>query len=534
MTKPNHSKFMYRFFLCVILCFMTASAWGQQQTHLFQGVDAHKIPGHGQVEGQPDVLETGEEILSWSLDDVQPGLYVATMEVRTGSAGPLNMIPHYQAAVSDKLDQPESLTDATRFHRLGDNEPKRTSTEYPVFVGFIESDHPIVVTKRSRQIQVTCRDAAWGRLHKLELKPAEPSERITARLVFEQPFHLFRFGEPIFAEIEIQSYLDTPTKLKGSVTLISPRGEADRQPVETTIEPGQTLSLPIRLSSAQRGCHFADLELNWGTYQVSDHAAVGVVAVPLAENLSEKSMFGFHPGELTDLYQSGFKWVRLWDSGDVWAAHEREGKGQFDFAVTERKVKQLRDDGFKVLAVLGYSPTWASTHPEVDYYVGKGAPFPPRDIEDWEDYCREYMTRFKGRITHFEVWNEPNTSENHGEAAAAGFFRGTTDQYVQLLEATYRVAREVDPKIKVVGGSGTGEFLDWCEKILSRGAAKHMDILSFHSYTTPGLARGSEPARKIGDIGWLAEKVRWPKVGTLEHRSRVLDGASRTKQASGD
>ncbi|MBT4818155.1 MAG: hypothetical protein HON70_20780, partial [Lentisphaerae bacterium] len=427
------------------------------------------------------VIRTGKETLEWALPDMAQGAYLLGLTVRTGNtaSNALNLVRVYRACLVDASGRESA---EVRFRAPAGMKPLRTSKQWPHYVGDIISVDPIFVSGKGR-LRIRAQ-AHWAEVRDVRFLAAPERQRVSFSLVCERTHALFRKGEPLSLGVRTASYVDRSVTGDFEVKLLSPDGSvvAGSQG-DVTLEPFGTSTTTVRLSSNVNGCHTVLLEGEWGAHRYAAELAVGVVSIPPASSLSADSPFGVHPGGLRRLYQSGFKWIRLWDSGDVWCAHERAGKGQFDFAATEEKVSTFRADGFEVLAVLAYSPAWASRHPEIGYYCGAGAPFPPTNIEDWRDYCREYMTRFKGRVRYFEVWNEPNTGSSVN--LKSGFFRGTVEDYVALLKVAYETARLVDPAIRIVGGSGTGDFLSWTDAILATGAGPYMDVLSFHAYTTP-------------------------------------------------
>ena len=455
------------------------------------------------------VIRTGDEVLEWDVADIAPGMYGFELTVRTGNTGSnaLNLVHLYRVwAVAG--EGPEG--DAIGFVQTPGVRPRKTSEQWPHFVGSISSVEPLRLEPGMR-LRATAK-AYWSEVREVRIYAAPERSLLSFKLSTPQRYHLYRAGHPMEVSVAVRSHLPEAVTAVAELVLESPYGRkespATRQ--QLSIPAGRTSAHSFTFRSSQNGCHIASLEVRWKDYVYREEIPLGVVSVATAHELAADSPFAVHPGGLTEMYQAGFKWVRLWDSGDVWCHHEREGKGQFDFSATEQKVTTFLDQGFRVLAVLAYSPAWASRHPEIGYYCGGGAPFPPRDIRDWRDYCREYMTRFKGRIQHFEVWNEPNTGNEVN--LNSGFFRGTVKDYVDLLRVAYEVSREVDPEVKVVGCSGTGDFLSWTDAVLAAGGGAYMDILSFHAYTTP---RSPEEANLEGRLDRLHQIMQTHGVAHL-------------------
>ncbi len=458
---------------------------------------------------RPGVIMRGREILEWSVPETaRRDLYVFVLDVRTGNtpSNPVNLVPVYRLwTVSAEGRESEHVG----FELEPGNVPKKTSKVYPVFMGRIVSTAPLPLEPGMR-IRVTAA-ASWAEVRRLAACPAPLERRLVFDLRTPQPFHLFRSGPPLDVRLRVHSWLERPVRVQLVTRFESPYG-AVLKTGDRTIEVAAGAERIVRFApkTSLNGCHFFAVTARWRSFEYRREIALGVVSAPPATALSEDSIFGVHPAGLTRMYQSGFKWVRLWDTGDVWSRHEREGKGKFDFSATEAKVNEFRRQGFQVLAVLAYTPAWASRHPEIGYHAGAGAPFPPKNIQDWKDYCREYMTRFRGRIRCFEVWNEPNTG--NAVNLKSGFFRGTVSDYVALLRAAWEVARQVGPEIRIVGCSGTGDFLKWTEAVLAAGGGPFMDVLSFHAYTTP---RSPEEANLEGRLEQLHRIMEKHGVGDL-------------------
>ncbi len=95
-------------------------------------------------------------------------------------------------------------------------------------------------------------------------------------------------------------------------------------------------------------------------------------------------------------------------------------------------------------ALLAYTPHWAADPALVadkkdnNRNITRSAP----DPEAWRTFVSTYATRYKGRIPLWEPWNEPDL----------GFWRGTTDQYIQLATIALDEIRRADPAAKVMSG----------------------------------------------------------------------------------
>ena len=60
-------------------------------------------------------------------------------------------------------------------------------------------------------------------------------------------------------------------------------------------------------------------------------------------------------------------------------------------------------------------------------------------------FVRKVVERYKGRVTAWELWNEPTMSGRRASRRR---------MYADLLRATAAPIRELDPKAKIVGFAG--------------------------------------------------------------------------------
>jgi len=207
------------------------------------------------------------------------------------------------------------------------------------------------------------------------------------------------------------------------------------------------------------------------------------------------SMFGTHvtavvPEPTNTLLASeamGARWVRLHDFGDFchWRVVEPE-KGRFVWRDAE--INDLGSRGFTILANLGHPPRWAGRPHPAEQDQGDWTSAPPRDITEWEDYVYKTVEHFRGRIRHWEVWNEPCWQT---------FFSGTPEEYAKLLEAAYRAIKRVDPQAVVIGGCFASHAPEWTKRVLAQGSLDFMDALSYHVYWSPAVAEPPAPGEPI-------------------------------------
>jgi len=107
--------------------------------------------------------------------------------------------------------------------------------------------------------------------------------------------------------------------------------------------------------------------------------------------------------------EAGFRWVK---QAFPWREIEGNGKGHFDWTVSDRVVDQADDVGLRMIARLDTDPTWASgrQYPNDAEVIMS----PPKDNKDFADFAYAVASRYKGRVAAYQIWNEPNLRREWG------------------------------------------------------------------------------------------------------------------------
>jgi len=169
----------------------------------------------------------------------------------------------------------------------------------------------------------------------------------------------------------------------------------------------------------------------------------------------------------------GAGWVRI----DMnWFAVE-QAPGRYDWSVYDALTDDAEANGIRIYATLAYTPAWATTGPAVSGV--------PSDPHDWYEFCFRAAQRYRGRIEHFGMWNEPNLT---------AFWAGNRSQYVEaILKTGSRAVRDANPRAKVCGPElahlGGADWDGWLSYVLGN-AADALDIVTHHAYPS-GSSAGS-------------------------------------------
>jgi hypothetical protein len=118
-------------------------------------------------------------------------------------------------------------------------------------------------------------------------------------------------------------------------------------------------------------------------------------------------------------------------------------------------------------------------------------------LQGYLGYVEYMVTHFKGRIKYYEVWNEWNI----GLGGMDKKYRDQADLYAKLLIETYKVIKEIDPTITVIGGVVAGGEEKWTEKFLQYpGAIDAMDVFSYHEYPDNDISEFVEQAEIVREL----------------------------------
>jgi hypothetical protein len=93
------------------------------------------------------------------------------------------------------------------------------------------------------------------------------------------------------------------------------------------------------------------------------------------------------------------------------------------------------------------------------------------------------MTRYKGKIAFYELWNEPYFTEVFG-VTGRGHFTGSAVKMVEMAGIAKRVRDEIDPKARIVSPACVGQP-KCLDAFLAAGGAGLVDVIAFHFYASP-------------------------------------------------
>lgn len=263
-------------------------------------------------------------------------------------------------------------------------------------------------------------------------------------------------------------------------------GEVPERPIDPRRDFAGGLDEPL-------GYIFSESSLT--TSQINPYAAMGV-------DLDDYFRF---------LQNSGIRVLRAGNTGNAFDWRYIEpAEGKFDWTAVDRLVAMAQAHHLTIMPVLGNMPylrrrdgglvtsrlpAWliAKSNIVKSNPLWDTVEFP---LADWTRYIRAFVSRYKGRINCWEIFNEPNLLM-------------PADRYLIYLKAAYETIKEVDPNATVVGFCSTGDLggrmVEFMEQAARQGGLKYCDAVSFHPYSTrsdvsvPSAAEGITRLREIID-----------------------------------
>ncbi len=190
---------------------------------------------------------------------------------------------------------------------------------------------------------------------------------------------------------------------------------------------------------------------------------------------------------------AGFHWLR---QEFPWEDIEIHGKGDFQdrrhepYRSAWEKYDHIVDLAEKydmeLIVRVSNPPAWSRAQGnEVGSYA------PPDNYQDFADFVYALVSRYKGRVRYYQLWNEPNIYPEWGNYAIS------PEDYARLLCLAADAARRADPNVVIINGAmastivldpaaeppgnALNDFL-FMQRLYDAGAADCFDIVAMQGY----------------------------------------------------
>jgi hypothetical protein len=204
---------------------------------------------------------------------------------------------------------------------------------------------------------------------------------------------------------------------------------------------------------------------------------------------------------------AGFGFIR---EQVAWQEIERGQKGGYwderwnrpTWDKLDRLVTLVNEYDLDLIARLDYPPDWALPPGETWHAT------PPADYEDYGDFVHTIVSRYRGQIKYYQIWNEPNLSIEWGMKPV------DPAAYVRLLGTAYKRAKEADPNVVVLAAALAPTIeqgplnlsdIEYLRRMYEAGAKDYFDIASLNPY---GLRSGPDDRRFSDDDTNFSRPIR--------------------------
>jgi hypothetical protein len=227
----------------------------------------------------------------------------------------------------------------------------------------------------------------------------------------------------------------------------------------------------------------------------------------------------------------GVSWMRL---VFAWNELQKAGPGSWNrFYFRDDLLDRELASGRQVVGVIVGTPAWAGDG--TTRSVPHGLDLPPEDPGNgWAAFCNQIAERYRGRIDHWVLWNEPDVWD---ESSPAYTWSGSVEACARLVSVGYRAMKRANPDARVALPGLTywwdeahhrpqyfGRLL---EALASDPEAPrhgwYFDAVVLHLYNEPeGLARAPARFREI-----LAERGLTRQIWVNETNVTAWDDPAR-------
>ena len=196
----------------------------------------------------------------------------------------------------------------------------------------------------------------------------------------------------------------------------------------------------------------------------------------------------FKPEKCYDLLaRTGVKYARC-QTG--WCKCETK-KGVYDFSWLDNVIDNLLSRGVQPWFTLSYgNPLYMENTPEtgvgcVPLYYGE------ETLQAWKNYVHALACHYKDKITHYEVWNEPDLVQFWHPCAP------NAAEYASFVSLTSKIIRAVVPNAKIGACVSSLGVLDFIKAEVAHFEKGSIDFFTFHAYTTVPEFRYKELVSRV-------------------------------------
>jgi hypothetical protein len=196
-----------------------------------------------------------------------------------------------------------------------------------------------------------------------------------------------------------------------------------------------------------------------------------------------------------------------------WEDVEQSGKGDFQDHKFDKSAWEKYDNivdtaarlRLELIVRIDRPPQWARTHADAtpEFQRGKeengNSTGPPDSYADYADFVGAAAARYRGRVTFFQIWNEPNL------AYEWNWVLPQPERFAELLRLGSQAIKAANPEAIVLFPSlaptdglepriAPMSELEYLDRVYTAGGGQYFDIMSAQAY---GLGQPPEEHRYV-------------------------------------
>lgn len=186
--------------------------------------------------------------------------------------------------------------------------------------------------------------------------------------------------------------------------------------------------------------------------------------------------------------------VRFWDSRTRWA-NVNPAPGRFDWTNLDRMVAGAERARVPVLYTMGITPAWAAPDSPRSAYDDDSRTDPPDNLADWDNYVHAVVSRYRGRIHAYELWDFANTRFH---------YTGDLRTLVELVRRAATIINAVDTDATVacpsLGDLWTPEGRDILARFAALDGYRYCDVVAVKLHPRRATGEPEEMVKLAGMI----------------------------------
>jgi len=345
--------------------------------------------------------------------------------------------------------------------------------------------------------------------------------------VFSVPGNLW-FSERAAFAFRFEDRLEASVPRTATVEVLDDRGEV----VLSERRPLKSVAIDVPFTAARYGLYHATVTVRDAFGAVLGRIDTTGARVRAAKSVPADAGLGMNLSTATRASGDRAAYAKLaYDSGVRWTRDEfsweriEPRKGQFNWKDMDDGVNAERAAGLKILGLIAYSASWARRDPS--RYTS-----PPKNVEDYANFVFEVVSRYRDRVHHWELWNEPDSPVFWPPAPAVG-------EFAALVEAGVRAAKRADPTCTVMPagllvGMNHVDYWQYLDELMKFPCAQSVDVFAWHAYCDPASPEKGKYAERTR---LFAERVKGRRVWLTEQgwpTAKRRDGTRLTEVAQRD